>query len=336
MPTFFARRYMRRPEAVGNTEKVLGVFILLLVVGIVTAFVTHVRTNEDYLFDVNDAAGRQPAVFANPFPDSGVAGWRTPREVSRFTPETLYQKINGRADVYLQFHVVELTFGTYYHQTDTDRMVDVYWYDMGKPVNAFGIYRTEAPPDATPVSIGQDGYKTGGAVFFRKGSSYVQVLPAGPDMDDSGVALSVAGRLADLIKDGEDDMWAREILPREGRIAGSFSYIAADAFSLGFLSEVFTADYDFDGTRTTLFIHRAADEASARALLDQYMGFFEGYGRVIWKDPDALRLIVAGDVAGMIDVVFVKGRYLGGVTGAEDAEVARRATVAFYEELTVP
>jgi hypothetical protein len=281
-------------------------------------------------------AGADEAEPENPFPDPGVENWRVPGEVSRYTPDTLYQKINGRADAFLQFHAVGLTFGTYYHGSDSNRFIDVYWYDMGEPVNAFGMYRAEAPPESTTASIGADGYETGGAVFFRKGSSYVQVLPVGLEEDDTGVALKIAERLAARIEDSGEDKWALGVLPQQRRIDSSFEYIAQNAFGLAFLTEVFAAEYDLDEVRLTLFVHRAKDAADGKALFDQYGESFDKYGRVIWRDPDESRLIVAGEVAGMIDVVFAKGRYLGGVAGAEDVEAAKKAAAAFYDGLTLP
>ncbi|MEE9293708.1 MAG: DUF6599 family protein [Phycisphaerae bacterium] len=272
----------------------------------------------------------------NLFPEPGVRRWRVPRNVSRYTPDNLYVKINGRAGAYLQFHVVGLTFGTYYHQRDPERTIDVYWYDMGEPENALGIYGSEAAHEATPVPIGRDGYQVGGAVFFWKGASYVQVLPVTLDQADGQVARAIAERLADNIEDSGHSVWALAALPQTGKVPGSFNYQADDVFSLDFLNDVFTMEYDVDGGRITLFIHRAKDESTAGLLFHQYVGFFEKYGRVIWTDPDPGRRIVAGEASGVIDVVFANGRYLGGVAGAEDVGVARNAGAAFYDELSVP
>jgi hypothetical protein len=80
-------------------------------------------------------------------------------------------------------------------------------------------------------------------------------------------------------------------------------------------------------------VHRASDESAARGLFDQYVEFFQKYGRVIGEPPDGSQLIVAGDVGGTIDVVFAKGRYLGGVAGAEDAALARKAAETFRNEM---
>lgn len=295
-----------------------------------------------YAFSTSDAARPEPvAVGTEPdepqrlFPETGLSGWSVPRKVSRFTPDTLYQKINGRADAYLPFHVVGLTFGTYYHKREAGRAVDVYHYNMGEPINAFGIYQVEAPPSPFAVEVGQEGYQAGGAVFFWKGSSYVQVLPTDPRGADGEVALTIARRLADGIESGGDDVWARSILPRDRQQSGSFKYLARDAFGLDFLTEVFTADYDYEGGRLTLFIHRAGDSTSAEALFHQYLAFFERYGQVLWTESDPSRRMAAGTVSGVIDVVFAKGRYLGGVAGAGEVEAAKAAAAGFYKTLNV-
>ncbi len=277
-----------------------------------------------------DASPQQTSEMS-PFPEPGTAGWRRPRKADRFTPANLYEKINGRAAAFLQFHFKGLTFGTYFHQSDPNRTIDVYWYDMGESLNAFGIYRSEAPHDPARVSLGREAYQTVGAVFFWKGADYVQVLPAGEDEADAKVALEVARRIAKRIEGGDEDLWASTILPQAGRVPDSLQFTASDVFGLDFLEDVFTADYDTDGVRLTLFIHRAQNEESAQALLDRYVAFFQRYGRLSWSDPDASRGIVEGNVAGMIDVVFAKGRYLGGVAGAEDSTAARKAAAAFYE-----
>jgi hypothetical protein len=225
MPTLFARRYLRTTEDIGRAEKVLGLIILLLVLGVVAAFVFHVVTNRDYLFTVAEeaygpaAAGslagdarapvdveREPAadavtVATDPFPVPGLDDWRPPTEIDRFDPDTLYLKIDGQAPAYFHYGFVELVFGTYTHATDGDRTVDVYWYDMGNADNALAMYRAEEPPDATRVAIGREAYQVGGAVFFCKGASYVQVMPSGLDKEDALAALKIAERLAERITD---------------------------------------------------------------------------------------------------------------------------------------
>lgn len=272
----------------------------------------------------------------SPFPKVDDRDWQAPKNVSRFTPETLYQKINGRAGLYLQFHVASMVFGSYTHRSDGDRTIDVFWYDMGETQNALGIYKNELPSHVEPLEIGRASYRTGGAVFFIKGSAYVQVLPAGPDEADAAATLAIAAKVGEAIADVQEDVWAMNVLPELGRVADSFEYIASDAFGLDYLENVFAADYDSPAGRLKLFVHRADDATAAAALLEKHLAFFDEYGEIVWTDPDAARHIVAGDSDGVIDVVFVKGRYFGGVTGADDLEAARAAAVRFHDGLGAP
>jgi hypothetical protein len=193
MPTFFQRRYSRGVDRIGRTEKVLGALFLLLTAGLVVVFITQVVSDEDYLFETTEAAEAQ-----SPFPAPALENWRAPAQVSPFTPETLYVKINGRAEVYLRLNVEGLAFGTYCHEADRDRTIDVYWYDMGEPANALGIFQVEAAPEADPVSVGREGYQIGGAVFFHTAGSYVQVMPS--DAGDGDAALTIARLIAERIE----------------------------------------------------------------------------------------------------------------------------------------
>jgi hypothetical protein len=346
MPALFARRYRR--TYVGSLEKLLGVLILVALAGLIAAFVGQfvsgprprpvAQVTPETIAWANAPASPQTAdadtAGPNPFPEPGVAEWKAPTQASHYTPDNLYIKIDGRADLYLQYHVAAMTFGAYVHSKDQQRTIDVYWYDMTQPENAVGIYRTEAPPDATAVPVGRQAYQGGGAVFFVKGTCYVQVLPTGPDESDGAAALAIAGKIAELIQDAGSEEWAPGIFPADGRVEGSIEFAASDVFDLDFLADVYTADYESEDGRIKLFVHRAENEAAAAALFEKYKEFFGEFGKIIWTDPDASRRILAGEASDVIDAVFVKGRYLGGVSAADDLETARKAASRFYDAIT--
>ena len=73
MATLFSRCYMR-PKA-GGREKVVGVAVLLVVLGVVALYICQIVTSE--------RAG--PAVTANKLPHLPQTGWGLPVRVSVFT-----------------------------------------------------------------------------------------------------------------------------------------------------------------------------------------------------------------------------------------------------------
>lgn len=197
MSTLFGRRYARPPAAISRTEKAVGVVILLLVVGLVGTFIIDVTRRPAPLpqaSTTSDAQARRKDSNRHAFPALALPEWLSPTGIEHFSPDELYIKIDGQAEAYLSFGVVGLSFGTYSRRDDATRTIDVYWYDMGSPESARRILEQEQPADRTVVSIGDAAYTSAGAVFFRVGRHYVQVLPA--QSADAEVARRIAEHLA--------------------------------------------------------------------------------------------------------------------------------------------
>ncbi len=167
----------------------------------------HIRGGGDRLFDVDPSLyasrGSTPAATSDDearpiaFPDSGLPGWTAPRETFRYDAANLHVKINGRAEAFLTLGARRLTFGTYRFESDARRAIDVYCYEFDTEEHARAMFRSERPPDVSRLDVGDVGYQVGGAVFFVKRTSYVQVLPFRLDPDDAAAALNIARRLAD-------------------------------------------------------------------------------------------------------------------------------------------
>lgn len=211
MWAFLSRRYIRPIGQVGAVERTLGLVILLFTGGIVALFVVQATAERTPLTDgvgsayaPADAAAGVPASTApqsdTVFPDPGVPGWRAPERVVLYTRENLYAKINGRAPAYIDAGFVALRFGVYTSDADARRTIDVYWYDMARPENAETMFRTEAAPGAEAVAVGDEAYVTGGAVFFRQGGAYVQVVPTVFGDSDALTARSIAEEMSDFVR----------------------------------------------------------------------------------------------------------------------------------------
>lgn len=129
-------------------------------------------------------AARGPLLAAS----FGDASWARSGAIQHFTAANLFEKINGRAEEYLQFGVVALDTVTYTDRREEGRFLDAFVYDMGKPANAFGIFSMERGRGAQPVALGEKGYRAGASCFFIRGRHYVQVVAS-----DKGALLEEAG-----------------------------------------------------------------------------------------------------------------------------------------------
>ena len=270
---------------------------------------------------------------ASPFPAIDVSAWDEPSEFREYTPLNLWEKIDGRAEVYLSFGMRRMCFGTYHHRADPGQALDVYWYEMAEPEGAFGIYRAEAGGHTTKIDVGNDGYRAGGSVTFWKGRDYVRVETRGEDEATAAAGLAVALAIAKRIQGAGEELWAENLLPREGRTHEELDYHGENAFSLDFLSDVFSADYATDGKTYSAFIHRAVNEVESGKLLETYAAFFKNYGKVLERGrTDGIEFIV-GESGGIVDAAFVVGVYLGGVNNTADAALAKARALAFARAL---
>jgi hypothetical protein len=92
-----------------------------------------------------------------------------------YNPNTLYEKINGRAPAYLEFNFQELTARSFSISGLPGQYIDVFVFWMDSPLNAFGIFSLEREPSAPPLEFAVDGYRSEMGYFFRVGRAYVQI-----------------------------------------------------------------------------------------------------------------------------------------------------------------
>jgi hypothetical protein len=257
--------------------------------------------------------------------------------VERYNEANLYEKINGRSELFHAYGVAGLAFVTFSAADDPARFVDVYLYDMTTPLGAFGIASVERAPGSQAIELGDGGHRNKGDRFFRKGRFYVSILTSGPDELVQKAASTVAERLAGRLEGEAAEIWGLAVLPATGRIEDSIQYLMVDALGLDFLTNTFTAQYRAGGAEFTAFVSRCATEeqaATAAAKYGAYLGEFGEKGEP--ADVGGRRVLVADLGGGSFDGVCQVGDLVVGVTGVKGREAAVEAMRFVLEGLRRP
>ena len=97
-----------------------------------------------------------PGLEAKGFTFPEVTGWKQSGEIQTFLPKTLFEYINGAADLYLSYDFEELKVAEYLNEKKASVIVDVYRHKT--PTHAFGIYSQERLPNTSFLDIGVQGY----------------------------------------------------------------------------------------------------------------------------------------------------------------------------------
>ncbi|MCL5270753.1 MAG: hypothetical protein M1457_09455 [bacterium] len=273
------------------------------------------------------AAARRELAFA-------VDGLKPTGPTEFYTPETLYEKIDGRADQYLEYDVAGLACRTFALAGDARQYVDLYEYDMGNPLRAFGVYALERDPEGQPVDLGGaasdgDAYRSGASIFFRRGSVYAMTMPSDESPALAAAALALARAAAAVLPPDDAGLERRDQLPKAGQAPGTAQYALRNAMSLDFLTDAFSAEYDYEGGHFRFFIAARPDEAAARRLYHQYLEHGRKSGKVRTEHEAAGARVFEAESYGAADVIYQRGNVVGGVAQAPDAAPARKFVEAY-------
>lgn len=228
-------------------------------------------------------AGRKPVVIpeaektklAALLPDTVVFGGKA-AEAAHFYSSDLYEYIDGGAEVFHGYGMRAMIHQEY-RAGKTDVTVDV--YDMGAPLNAFGIYSAERSPDYHFIRIGAEGYVSDFVLNFLQGSYYVKLSAFSEGDKPEAMLQAVAGSISGKIGSGLSMPQAFAAFPALGLVERSQKYVAQAPLGHEFLAPAATALYRFDGKDTTVVVSLASSTAGAAERAARLKDHFASSGK---------------------------------------------------------
>lgn len=195
---------------------------------------------------------------------------------SFYKPDTLYQYIDGGAEVYLLYDF-QLLLHQNFKSGAAELTADI--YDMGKPEDAFGIYSAERSPNYNYISVGTEGYRSKGVLNFFQDRYYIKLTGSGAGADPllDPLAHTLSTRIA-----GSRTMPPLLLkLPQLHRVRHSEQYIRKDPLGHGFLAPAYVVSYASVPKESKMLISVANDAAGAKARLDQLAKHFKQTGECV-------------------------------------------------------
>jgi hypothetical protein len=145
-----------------------------------------------FFFIPNGLAGEKITMADLQWPAS-INGWTWDKEDRVFDRETLYNHIDGAAEVYLSYNFQKAFVRRFVKPGHPDIVAEI--YRMGSSVDAFGIFSLEQQdPEA---GIGQGSEFGGSLLRFWKGNIFVSILGEGEGKDLEAALLTLGRKLAE-------------------------------------------------------------------------------------------------------------------------------------------
>jgi hypothetical protein len=242
------------------------------------------------------------------FPE--VAGWKRSAEIQNFSPKTLYEYIDGAADLYLTYKFQELKVAEYQNEKKSSVTVDVYFHKT--PIQAFGIYSQERLPDANFINIGAEGYVESNVLNFLTGPYYVKISSYHTGSEDREILMTFARKVFESLGEKGSLPSILSSFPEEGKKKHSEKFIAKDFLGYSFLHSAFVADYELSGKKFRLFVIEG-DRQACKEMIQKYLQQIGSLAKEVVEG----RYTLSDPYQGEVDLYW-KGKTIWGILNVSE------------------
>ena len=273
-----------------------------------------------------------PAVLLRKSEAAGAAGFKTLSEAEIYNPENLYEKINGKAPLYLESGFVELSTQRFINNNDDNLWMELFVYDMATTRNAFSVYSVQKRADVELLPSMQFAYKTSNGLYFVHGKYYIELVGS----SESAELLGAMGQVADKISstlpaDKEANIDNLTLFPEEDLVLGSTKLYLTSAFGFEGLTDTFIARYKFADEAVTAFLSKKDSDAEAITVFENYYKFLlDNGGKELPTTNPKIKFV---DFYGTLEIVSVAGPFVFGIHEAENPQLAAKVQKRLINKL---
>jgi len=249
------------------------------------------------------------------FPD--ITGWKQSGEIQTFIPKTLFEYIDGDADLYVMYDFRKLKVAEYQNEKKASVTVEV--YELETPTHAFGIYSQERLPNANFIEIGAQGYVENHVLNFMTGSYYVKITGYNTGSKDREILLTFAKKVSESLGTKGTLPGILPSFPTEGKKKNSEKFINRNFLGYSFLHSAFTADYDLSGKKFKLFVIEGADQKDCSEMVEKYLRQSGNTGKNIVESIYTISDPYHGEIE-----FHWKGKLIWGALNLADASLRSR------------
>ncbi|MBD3418476.1 MAG: hypothetical protein GF398_00005 [Chitinivibrionales bacterium] len=183
-----------------------------------------------------------------------------------YTPQTLFDYINGGAGVYLDAGAQACAVRLYRLGIEHGKEAEVACYEMASPLQAFGLFRHLHSGRKAVEGVGIQAMIRDRQVAFWKDRWYVEILDKSSEPVESSTFLEFAGIFADILEGSNSMPEQLSWFPEKQLKPGSKYYTEENFAARSFLNGVVWAEYE---NACTLFVVESKDPTAAKDVLDK-------------------------------------------------------------------
>jgi len=243
-------------------------------------------------------------------------GWRNDGKVDSYTRDTLFEFINGEAELYMPYGFTVATVTTY---RNGDNTIEAAVYEMGSLLDAFGVYSNYRYPEEPVTDFGADGFYDDYQLMFYQDKYFVRLNAHGDDETQKERLLACGRAIARRLPQPARQPAELEMFKFGGVEPRTEVYHAESVLGYAFFTKGFLAKALLDGQSCRVFVVTVDTEAGAETSMQQYLDYLkENNVEPKWVSAATGECLAVQDPLYKDTIVLRTGPYLLGAIELSD------------------
>jgi len=261
-------------------------------------------------------------------------GWSMDEAPLLYTADTLYERINGEAELFVPYGFKMLAYGRYVSRKDPKVAIDADIYRMGSLLDAFGVFSNYRRSDGTDLKIGADGVVSSSQLLFYQDLFFVRLQVTGTTDPEPGSLMECARAVSARLPQNSSRPEVLDLFVSPAIVRNSEKYVAQSLFGYIFFRRGLTSDVVAGGEGFKVFIVLEDSPEAAGKALDLYAAYLRESGKEVALNGKFGRQILsaADPLYGKI-LIARNGKYLVGAMRFQDISLAEAVIESLLKRL---
>jgi hypothetical protein len=249
--------------------------------------------------------------------------WVIEGKVHLYDKETLFDHINGEAELYFPYGFDSLAAANYVNKKNAELSIIADVYKMASVLDAFGIYSNYRKANNSWIAIGAEGFVSASQLMFYQDRYFIRLQVSGETSLASEIFLALARAISGNLPRASAKPRELDILKIPELVPQSERYLAKSLLGYVFFRRGLIADAVVQNEKMQIFAIHEDTPADARKTFDQYYSYLKAETKDVHLTNDMARILVAA-VDPLYGRVMVEqsGRYVVGVVRIKNDSMA--------------
>jgi len=223
-------------------------------------------------------------------------GWTCSGPVDVYTKDTLFKLINGEAELYFPYGFQRCFAVEYACDAEAEFVLSAEVYEMGSPLDAFGVYSKYRDSDEDFVQAGAEGFMGRTQIVFYQDRYFVKLRVAGKPREDRDALLTVARAMSTVLPENRVEPPEVRAIRVDGLVAKTETYVAESLLGYRFFGHGLMAETELDGAVARVFVVFHDAPGDAQKTIEEYTAYLkDSQAEYRWEEGPDGKVLTAQD-----------------------------------------